>query len=196
MKIIGVGLNKTGTTTLGAALEELGFKDHMSYDLGATQAWHEGKISDVLNIVQTCNNLEDWPWPLVYKEIYERFEDSMFVLTTRKNEQIWYKSLCNHAERTGPTEFRKLIYGFEMPHQFKSEHINFYLKHNQEVRNFFSQRDPSRFIEVCWENSDGWNKLCNFLNLPVPSKDFPFLNKGKPKTRPSIMNRIMNKLKP
>lgn len=34
MKVFGIGLNKTGTTTLGKAIEILGFKNHIGYNSG------------------------------------------------------------------------------------------------------------------------------------------------------------------
>lgn len=61
MKIIGIGLNKTGTTTLGHCLKYWGFK-HISHDYKAFQLWLSGKHEILLE--QWGNNydsFEDWP---------------------------------------------------------------------------------------------------------------------------------------
>jgi hypothetical protein len=33
-------------------------------------------------------------------------------------------------------------------------------------------------LELCWENGDGFEKLCNFLNFDVPSVSIPHANKA------------------
>jgi len=30
-------------------------------------------------------------------------------------------------------------------------------------------------LVVCWENGDGWDKLCSFLNKRKPDEPFPHL---------------------
>ena len=32
-------------------------------------------------------------------------------------------------------------------------------------------------MNIC-DNNDGWEKLCKFLDRPIPNKDFPHLNKS------------------
>jgi hypothetical protein len=177
MKIFGIGLNKTGTTTLGKALEILEFSKHISFDLGLTKKWYRGDIAELIDKAKDYNNFEDWPWPLVYKEMSEKYPNSKFILTTRKSSDIWYESLCKHSLKTGPSEFRKMIYGYSMPQKYKSEHINFYNLHNESARDFFINQDD-RFKEICFENGEGWEKLCGFLNKEVPETPFPHLNKS------------------
>ncbi len=116
-----------------------------------------------MRLVGEYDSFEDWPWPLIYKGIDEAFPEAKFILTTRQCPDVWFASLCRHAERHGPTIFRKLIYGFEMPHSHKREHIHYC--------------NPSKLLEVCWENGDGWEELSNFLALPSPDIPFPHTNK-------------------
>lgn len=53
-----------------------------------------------------------------------------------------------------------------------------YLLHNKEVRDYFKDR-PDDFLEVNWENGDGWELLCDFLGKEIPDRPFPHANKGK-----------------
>ena len=48
--------------------------------------------------------------------------------------------------------------------------------HNEEVRAYFGDSDD--FLEFSIEEGDGWEKLCRFLDKPVPNVPFPHKNKG------------------
>jgi len=176
MKVFGIGLNKTGTKTLGVCFNELGYL-HKSVDKQAFELYKKGDLNGLFNIIDDYESFEDWPWPLIYKEIDKRFPDSKFILTLRHDAETWYKSLCRHSDKTGPTNYREVIYGYSMPRNFKNEHIDFYNNFNQSVRDFFSGK-PGQLLEVCWEKGDGWEKLCNFLEKEIPRKAFPHVNKG------------------
>lgn len=174
-KVVGVGLNKTGTKTLGACMVHLQFK-HVTFSPEAFDLWRNNDYPALMKWVSTYDSFEDWPWPLMYKEIDKWHPGSSFILTRRKNPDIWFKSLCRHAERSGPTIFRKVIYGYEMPHDHKHEHIAYYEKHLDSVREYFKDR-PNDLLEVCWEEGDGWAELAQFLHLPQPDIPFPHENK-------------------
>jgi hypothetical protein len=176
MKIVGIGLNKTGTTSLGVCLKHWGLR-HISYDLEAFEFWRQGDWPAVLRCMEAHDSFEDWPWPLLYREIDTAFPGSKFILTRRKDPRTWFESLCKHADRTGPTDFRKPIYGYEMPHGQDEAHIRFYLAHNEAVRDYFKDR-PNDFLEVCWEDGDGWAELAAFLGFEAPDWPFPHVNKS------------------
>ena len=176
VKIVGIGLNKTGTKTLGECMRCWNMK-HISFSANAFDYWRNNDAAAIMRLVEEYDSFEDWPWPLIYKGIDEAFPEAKFILTTRQCPDVWFDSLCRHAERHGPTIFRKLIYGFEMPHSHKREHIHYYEAHTESVRGYFG-RNPSKLLEVCWENGDGWEELSNFLALPSPDIPFPNANKS------------------
>lgn len=178
MRVFGIGLNKTGTSSLGKALEILGFRKHKGCDWELTRQWSENEISRILEVANENNNFEDWPWPLVYKEVFTKFPDSKFILTLRDSPDSWYKSLCKHALRTGPTEFRKRIYGYYMPHDFRDEHIQFYNEHKKQVISFFNEHAPENLLVISFSDGGNWNKLCKFLDVEIPKKRFPVVNKS------------------
>lgn len=176
MKIVGVGLNKTGTKTLGTCLRHWHFK-HVSFSPMALELWHQNNYEKLLAWVANYDSYEDWPWPLIFRDIDRAFPGSKFILTRRANPEVWFESLCKHAERTGPTIYRKYVYGFEMPHKHKSEHIRYYEGHLQTVREHFKDR-PEALLEVCWEEGSGWTELAQFLDRPQPNVPFPHENKS------------------
>ncbi|TRZ45004.1 sulfotransferase family protein [Robertkochia solimangrovi] len=176
MKVFGIGLNKTGTTSLGKALEILGYSKHISCNLELTENWSEGNLLPILEVAHKHNNFEDWPWPLIYKELYKEFDDAKFILTIRSSPEEWYNSLCKHAIRTGPTKFRKLIYGHEMPQEYMKQHLDFYNQHNKNVIEFFNSVDPNKLLVISLNEGNNWQKLCEFLDKDIPEVEFPFLN--------------------
>lgn len=191
-KVIGVGFHKTGTTTLGQALQLLGY-NHISYSREAFLLYHASEISAVLTLMDYFDSFDDWPWPLLYQEIYERFPESKFILTKRSNEERWFASLAKHVSR-GPNEpfkFRTYIYGYDHPEENKQAHIEKYVQHNQAVRAFFADKKAS-FLEVCWEKGDGWDEICSFLDLPLPNLPFPHSNQ-QPGQRP-IVRRVFGRI--
>jgi len=176
MKIIGVGLNRTGTGTLDACFRHWGLR-HASWSPEAFALWRQRRFDEITAIMRNFDSFADWPWPLIYPEIDLRFPGSKFILTRRKDPQTWFRSLCRHADRTGPTEFRTHIYGFAMPHGHEAEHIAFYNEHLRAVRAYFRGRED--FLEVCWEEGDGWQILSTFLGFECPKLPFPQVNPSR-----------------
>jgi len=174
-KVLGVGLNKTGTKTLATCFEHFGLR-HVSWDPEALEQWRAGDIDALLERMESHDAFEDWPWPLLYREVDRRFPEARFVLTVRARADVWFESLCRHAERTGPTVFREVIYGRAMPHEHRDEHVAFYERHNAAVRAHFDGR-PGKLLEVCWERGDGWAELAPFLGHALPAEPFPHVNR-------------------
>lgn len=74
------------------------------------------------------------------------------------------------AMRKHPTRHcRKLAYGYNYPYKNEQEHIEMYRKHSHNIRRYFKNRSRD-FIELCWENGDGFEELSNFLNCDIPNK--------------------------
>lgn len=178
-KVIGVGLPKTGTKTLVSYLEDWGYRNR-SYDAIAFGKYREGRIEELLNELEEWDSVEDWPWPLMYKELSGRYPDAKFILTQRKSPEIWYRSYCQMAVRMGPFKiFEKYIYGYSMPHGRKEEHIDFYKKFQKEVLDFF-QATGQDFLVICWENGDTGEKLARFLGEEIPIERQRHENRGLP----------------
>ena len=175
-KVVGVGLNKTGTTTLGACLRHWSFR-HRSWDREAFGLWLEGRHDELLAQVDDYDSFEDFPWLLLYREIDARHPGSKFILTRRKDAEAWFRSICRHAEWTGPHEVNRHVYGHALPKGHKEHHVAFYQSYLRQVREFFAAR-PADFLEVCWEEGDGWRVLAEFLGRDLPEIPFPHANKS------------------
>jgi len=186
-RVFGVGMNKTGTTTLGECLRRLGYR-HASFDAALLDRWAAGDVEALIERARTLEAVEDWPWPLAFRELDRSFPGSRFVLTVRRSPDVWLESLLKHAERTGPTRARELVFGHAMPAGHEDEHRRVYEAHNAAVRAWFADR-PDDLLEVCWETGDGWAELCGFLGHPVPDGPLPHANRRPPGPLGRVLRR-------
>jgi hypothetical protein len=53
-----------------------------------------------------------------------------------------------------------------------------YREHNRAVRGFFASR-PGQFLEFDPTSGGNWERLCAFLDAPVPSQPWPHANPGR-----------------
>ena len=79
------------------------------------------------------------------------------------------------------------------PFGYEKEHVEFYHRHNREVREYFRDRGTD-LLEVCWENGDGWGELSKFLGHPTPAVPFPHERKGVDQ-KGSASHYLMNHIK-
>lgn len=176
--VFGIGLNKTGTTSLKLAFQKLGFH-HMDRRAKAFRLYRNKRWAAIWDMIEGYETFEDWPWPLMVPELLDHFGDrARFVLTRRRTAESWVESLKGHAMKTNPDQNpRAAIFGYPYPHGREAEHVAFYNNHLKGMRALFAGR-PGQMCELCWEEGDGWPELCAFLNLPEPLGAFPHANQG------------------
>lgn len=180
-RVFGIGLQKTGTTTLGDALQILGYK-HQSFSDRGVRMYLNGSVQELLQWSQQFHSCEDEPWLFLYREFDQQYPGSKFILTRRHSASAWFDSLVKHyRDRMGAyvpiRDMNIRQYGRPDPESDRTAAIAVYEQHLQTVRDYFSGREQD-FIEVCWEEGDGWERLCAFLGQAVPSTDFPHSNKA------------------
>ena len=178
IKIFGIGLNKTGTTSLRCALRHLGY-DHLDRKPRLFKLWKNGQIPQILKVADQHESFDDWPWPLIVPQLLDRYgENARFILTMRRSPLVWLDSLKAHSERTNPFRHpRTAIYGHPYPHGCEDQHLAFYNLHRNRVRQLFTDRGLDHLLlEVCWDGGDGWRELCRFLGKPSPDIAFPHAN--------------------
>lgn len=203
MKIFGIGLIKTGTTSLGQALGLMGFGHCTGSGLIGNQLvghYISGNLQPIFDFVQAHDSFEDFPFCArgLYKHLDNQFPNSKFILTVRDPES-WYSSLLNYF-RPAPTESSSLLVNSknnsELPIGGLYGLINYMLatfgtidladkdkllegfnKHNTEVQIYFKSR-PDDLLVVNWTKGDGWKELSDFLGVPVSSCAFPHANRN------------------
>ena len=171
MKIVCVGLNKTGTMSLHTAFEQLGFRSlHHAYYAAemVEKAIHQNQ--PVLRYLQAYDCYADSPFHRYYFEIDMAYDDVRFILNTRSLES-WLESRRKHDENWSKAHTHK------PPRLFDADRFKrYYEAHHAAVRTYFKQ--SKSFIEFDVEAGDSWQKLCDFLGKPVPNVPFPHVNKA------------------
>jgi hypothetical protein len=184
-RIFGIGLSRTGTSSLTRALEHLGYRTiHYPHD-PVTLAELSNSVFrlTVLDEFAAVTDITASPYYAQFDSVYP---GSKFVLTVREIEQ-WLASMEAHFDRLGPyldkhpdmrpfTEFIcAAVYG---THRFHRDRMRWvYENHVRSVRNYFKHR-PQDLLEVDICANAGWTELCSFLDRPIPHIAFPFLNRG------------------
>ena len=102
-KVFGIGLHKTGTTTLFACLEHLGYlmcPEAVGYLFRQSVAAED--YLPMLVLADRYEAFEDSPWNYknVFKVLDAVFPRAKFVLTTR-DDQSWLESLLRWTRANG-----------------------------------------------------------------------------------------------
>ena len=174
-KVFGVGFHKTGTTSLRDALRILGYR------VTGPNFTQEQRLEHLLlraaELAEQYDGFQDDPWPLLFREMDQRFPDSKFVLTVRDPDE-WYMSVLRHFGDKN-SSMRKFIYGIGHPKDNEHIYKTRVEAHNREVMDYFASR-PEDLLVMDLTNGDGWDKLCPFLGHPAPQSPFPHANLGMP----------------
>lgn len=181
-KIFGIGMPKTGTTSLTAALRILGFRtEHSPRDPTTVAELRAGNYS--LSILSELDALTDIPIPAIFPQLDQMWPGSKFILTVREFES-WLASCraapfnqIDESPQPGSTRdfYRVLLYGCSAFSELRFTWV--YRNHIKLVTDYFSggQEDRLLTIDIC--GGEGWDKLCPFLDVPVPDQEFPHRNR-------------------
>ena len=175
-KVFCIGFHKTGTTSLDKALKLLGYR------VTGPNNTKDPDIADKVHrlaaeLAEKYDAFQDNPWPVLYREMDERYPGSKFILTMRKAD-AWIASQVRDFGRR-ETPMRRWIYGEEAgcPEGNEAVYVERYERHNREVLEYFRDR-PNDLLILDLPRGDGWPELCEFLGEPVPERPFPHANKA------------------
>lgn len=183
-RIFGIGMHKTGTTSLHHALEILG--------LDSTH-WPSARwAKTVFNNMNDCGHSHlldciyaacDLPIPLFYKELDKAYPGAKFILTIRPDTD-WLASVERHFmheynpyRRQWDTDWtthrlHNALYGRKSFD--RAVFIERYRRHNAEVMAHFAHRLQDLLILPTGHAR--WESLCSFLGQPIPAVEYPHLN--------------------
>jgi hypothetical protein len=172
-KLICVGLHKTGTKSLAAALRDVGLNVTSWFGINDPEI-SSIALKSAVEILEKHDAAQDDPWYTLYKELDSNFPGSKFILTTRDSKK-WYNSALKHFGGS-TNEVRKWFYGDGNDDPAGHEEIWIHQKerHENEVREYFKNR-PHDFLEMDFEKGDGWDTLGPFLGIDKREK-FPKAN--------------------
>ncbi|MGD1877508.1 MAG: sulfotransferase family protein [Kiloniellaceae bacterium] len=180
MRVIGAGLSKTGTTSLKLALVQLGMKV-LHNDMQ--------RLAEVVSGADDRPNFRryddydavlDLPTSFFFAELLDTYPESKCILTVR-DEDSWWQSVRSHFNEIFPIasraadpvrwDIRHLAYGSAKATEFLFRKA--YREHNELVK---AVVPANRLLVVDIVKGEGWEKVCPFLSLNVPSASFPHGN--------------------
>ncbi|KAF2144704.1 uncharacterized protein K452DRAFT_266752 [Aplosporella prunicola CBS 121167] len=204
MRVMCLGLGRTGTASLRDALRELGFND--TYHMMSASVenppdclmWRDALAAKYDGVgtfgreqwdqlLGHCQSLCDWPAIAFAKELIEAYPDAKILLTTRDVDS-WHASCLKTVDwRANDPELKMVAKwdwgaGLYQPMlekfwtsffkgDFKKYGKQIYQEHYAEIRKLVP---PENLLE--YRMGQGWEPLCEFLEVPVPDTKFPHTN--------------------
>lgn len=185
-RIFGIGMHKTGTTSLHHALNILGLDSaHWPSASWARKIWREMNILGRSETLERHHAICDLPISNLYRKLDAAYPGSKFILTTR-NEDAWLDSVRRHWSDANPYRaqwdtdpFTHIIH--QATYGRTSFHAATFLKafrrHNARVFDYFRER-PQDLLVLDIDQTQSWELLCRFLGEPVPAVAYPRANRG------------------
>jgi hypothetical protein len=215
MRVIGAGLPRTGTLTQKVALEMLGLEPcyhwvNVIADLNQVGVWNRALDGEAPwdEVFDGFHATVDWPGGYFWRELMDYYPDAKVLLSVREPEKwepsfretIWnmcfgeslirlissargqvdppwsrYLQLVDRMFWSGQGTFAA---GHETPEQLMAQ----FERHNEEVE---ASVPPERLL--VWSVTEGWEPLCDFLDVPVPAEPLPHVN-----DRETFLGRVVD----
>jgi len=198
LKVIGSGLGRTGTLSLKAALEHIGFGPchHMVevfMDPDSLPLWiaaGEGHPNwDA--IFKNFTAMVDYPGCIFFRQLAEHFPDAKVLHSTRDPDDWFDSTQATIFSAASPAingegpelmqRFFNVLFRSRFGEQVHDRQFmtDYYRRHEEEV---LTSIPPERLL--VFRATDGWGPLCNFLGVPVPPEPYPRTN-----TREAFLGR-------
>jgi hypothetical protein len=195
LEVIGSGFGRTGTKSLKAALEQLGYGPcHHMHEIvenpGQVSHWQAiaaGKPVDWTEVFDGYRSQVDWPGAHVWRELAEAFPDAKVVHSVRPDAQWWAsfsktigKLMARYQDLPLPPHIRDILTAWNdlagketFGGVLDDEKIGMeaFRKRTADVRAAI----PADRLLV-FDVAEGWEPLCAFLGAKVPDEPFPHHN--------------------
>jgi Sulfotransferase domain len=183
-KVFGVGLSRTGTHSLTAALHVLGYDTvHYPTDRATLETLLRGDVR--FPLLEQYDGITDITTVPYYEDLDREWPGSKFVLTVR-DEDSWLRSCRKHwaglsVFRYGEAEEHRVFMEVRRfleaavyaCYEFDEEHFRrVYRRHVQNVTSYFAGRE-SDLLTLNIVAGEGYEQLAPFLGAPVRTRPFP-----------------------
>jgi hypothetical protein len=188
LEVIGAGLGRTGTASIKVALEKLGIG--RCYHMGEVLA----KPADADRWVNAADGNPDWdnlfneygaavdyPTCAFWQELADFYPNAKVVLSVR-DANSWFESTrdtifspqLREWSKTSPFGHflqRTVWRAFGDRFQDRAFMVSYFEHRTDQIR---SAIPPDRLL--VYEVKDGWEPLCDFLQIQAPDEPFPRVN--------------------
>jgi len=180
-KIFGIGLPKSGTSSLHEALKLLGYRSkHFPDDMTTENEIRSANYK--LSILNRFDAIMDTPIPAIFAQLDNAWPGSKFILTIRPID-AWIESSrragFNQAyarPKPGSTVdfYNSILYGCSV---FNEERFRWvYESYHKLVYDYFTGTKSNQLLILDFSKEIGWEELCKFLGKTIPEAPFPHSN--------------------
>ena len=197
LEIIGPGFGRTGTNSLKLALEHLGFGPcHHMFEVRDNPEllpdWEAAALGETVDwdkIFSGYRSQVDWPGARYWRELEQHFPEAKVILSVR-DPDAWFDSVQATiapfiaARGTHPSPHANAI--AEMAYQAIVTQV---FDNRMSERDYATQVFREHIAEVqseipahrllTFDLRDGWQSLCEFLEVELPEIPFPRTNSSK-----------------
>ncbi|KAF8586160.1 hypothetical protein K439DRAFT_1659818 [Ramaria rubella] len=195
VQVVCLGLSRTGTSSLSSALDILGFGPcYHTFTIlrRGRDDWHTwfkfsdgvGTFEDLDILFNGYRSVLDQPPAHFPAAIYAAYPNAKFILTTRDPGK-WERSMqstilpaiavLNNKKNRSPLEDSMWtwhnVHMLARYHRLLSNAQQEIIDHNENVQRII----PENKLLV-YEVEEGWERLVDFLGVPMPDVPFPHLN--------------------
>lgn len=200
MKLIGAGFGRTGTMSLKAALEQIGYGPcfHMIdliKDPTPLHYWKSAAAGEPMDWEQALDGWEstiDWPACTYWEQLIQVWPEARVLLSVR-DPDAWYESTVKSIKEAAEAGTKGELKGGTAPppspetmatinHQIwdgtfegRFEDREFAIAKFEEHNEAVKAGVPEDRLLV-YEVGQGWGPLCEFLRVEEPDGPFPHLN--------------------
>ncbi|KAI8147538.1 P-loop containing nucleoside triphosphate hydrolase protein [Fennellomyces sp. T-0311] len=204
LKVIGAGVSRSGTDSLRAALNMLGYNTlHMREMLAGksrpelfTEAFnHPEKTPDWNLVYEGFDAAVDCPTFTFTDKLIEYYPD-LKVILTKRDADSWYESVLNtvykHNAETLPAstdeadiKIREMIQttfldgSFHDFQKFKDDPETMKARYNAHNEWVMKVVPADRLLVLDLRDGISWEKICPFLGKPIPEEPYPHVNTRK-----------------
>lgn len=180
LRIIGAGFGRTGTDSLRAALDILGFgpcyhmhvvlPDPRRYDMW-TRILNNQETPDWDAIFDGFGAGVDWPVAHYWRELSQHYPEAKIILSQRSSES-WHRSIDGtilarmRVDSGIAPSLAKVVFDGRIDD--RDHVIATYERNIAEVKATFG---PDRLLVL--DLGSGWEPLCAFLGVAVPDTPYP-----------------------
>jgi len=188
LKVVGSGLGRTGTKSMQSALNMLGVGPcHHMVEVFAhpesMQLWvdaSEGRPDWDL-IFKDYQSMVDYPGAAYWRQIADYFPNAKVLHTVRDPDQ-WFDSTqatifapgsapLQSGESTRERFFNSFVGPLRAHLADRAYMTDHFRRHTEAVK---AAIPPERLL--VFEVGEGWDRLCKFLDVPVPTEPYPSEN--------------------
>lgn len=211
LEVIGAGFGRTGTLSMKAALEQLGYgKCHHMMEVmpndDQLNMWHrisQGEGLDWDAVFDGFGASVDFPSSAYWRELAAHYPNAKIILTTRSFDS-WYESANDTIYPVSTTIPNWMLI---IPKVRKIKEMTFGTVWDRVFGGKFEDKDATRLVFeqheadvkaafpadrlLVFHPKEGWGPLCAFLGKPVPDTEFPNVNdRADFKQRLGMMRRM------